>query len=212
VISLAGGYETVAFCEIDTYARKVLAKNWPGVPIFEDVTKLKGSDIGAVDVITGGFPCQDLSARQAVARDLATALDRVFSARCYDWLAKYGKSKGDCHISSLRMSQGFCPVLRKIRANGLANFSGPWPKSGMMQNGFVYPLPALARRMNGSGSVLLPTPTKHLSKEGGFPGEYMRNTPLLTAQIVGGGLGFPNANFIEWMMGFPRDHTLPETD
>lgn len=59
---LAGGYETVAFCEIDKYARKVLAKNWPGTPIFEDVTKLKASDIdGKIDVITGGFPCQDLS-------------------------------------------------------------------------------------------------------------------------------------------------------
>lgn len=59
---LAGGYETVAFCEIDKYARKVLAKHWPDVPCFEDVTKLKGSDVGPVDVITGGFPCQDLSA------------------------------------------------------------------------------------------------------------------------------------------------------
>jgi len=58
---LAGGYETVAFCEIDKYARKVLAKHWPDIPCFEDVTKLKGSDVGAVDVITGGFPCQDLS-------------------------------------------------------------------------------------------------------------------------------------------------------
>jgi len=59
---LAGGYETVAFCEIDKHARKVLAKNWPDVPIFEDVTKLKADDIdGTVDVITGGFPCQDLS-------------------------------------------------------------------------------------------------------------------------------------------------------
>ncbi len=58
---LAGGYETVAFCEIDKYARKVLAKNWPDVPIFEDVTTLKGSDVGPVDVITGGFPCQDVS-------------------------------------------------------------------------------------------------------------------------------------------------------
>lgn len=58
---LAGGYETVAFCEIDKYAQKVLRKNWPDVPIFDDVTKLKGSDVGAVDVITGGFPCQDLS-------------------------------------------------------------------------------------------------------------------------------------------------------
>jgi DNA-cytosine methyltransferase len=59
---LAGGYKTVAFCEIDKYAQKVLAKNWPDVPIFGDVTKLKGSDVGSVDVITGGFPCQDLSA------------------------------------------------------------------------------------------------------------------------------------------------------
>lgn len=59
---LAGGYETVAFCEIDKHARKVLANNWPDVPIFEDVTKLKADDIdGTVDVITGGFPCQDLS-------------------------------------------------------------------------------------------------------------------------------------------------------
>lgn len=59
---MAGGYETVAFCEIDQYAQKVLAKNWPGVPIFSDVTKLKADDIaGTVDVITGGFPCQDLS-------------------------------------------------------------------------------------------------------------------------------------------------------
>ena len=58
---LAGGYETVAFCEIDKYAQKVLRKNWPAVPIFDDVTKLKGSDIGPIDVITGGFPCQDVS-------------------------------------------------------------------------------------------------------------------------------------------------------
>lgn len=58
---MAGGYETVAFCEIDKYARKVLAKHWPNVPCFEDVTKLKGADVGSVDVITGGFPCQDVS-------------------------------------------------------------------------------------------------------------------------------------------------------
>ena len=58
---VAGGYSTVAFCEIDKYAQRVLRANWPGVPVFDDVTKLKGADVGAVDVITGGFPCQDLS-------------------------------------------------------------------------------------------------------------------------------------------------------
>lgn len=59
------GFETVAFCEIEPYAQKVLAKNWPGVPIYDDVRtitadRLLADGIG-VDVITGGFPCQDIS-------------------------------------------------------------------------------------------------------------------------------------------------------
>lgn len=61
-----GGFETAAFCEIDPYARKVLAKNWPGVPQYEDVRELTAERLAAdgiaVDVICGGFPCQDLSA------------------------------------------------------------------------------------------------------------------------------------------------------
>ena len=60
-----GGFETVAFCEIEPFPRKVLAKHWPEVPCYEDVTKLTGDilrrDGIAVDVITGGFPCQDIS-------------------------------------------------------------------------------------------------------------------------------------------------------
>ena len=60
-----GGFETVAFCEIEEFPRRVLAKHWPGVPQYHDVTKLTGDilerDGIAVDVITGGFPCQDIS-------------------------------------------------------------------------------------------------------------------------------------------------------
>lgn len=55
------GMETVAFCEIDAKARKVLKKHWPNVPIHEDIKKLAGEHIGYVDVICGGFPCQDVS-------------------------------------------------------------------------------------------------------------------------------------------------------
>ena len=56
-----GGFATVAFCEIEEFPRKVLAKHWPSVPCFGDVRTLSKSDIGQVDVICGGFPCQDLS-------------------------------------------------------------------------------------------------------------------------------------------------------
>jgi DNA (cytosine-5)-methyltransferase 1 len=60
-----GGFETVAFCEIEPFPRKVLAKHWPGVPIYDDVRTLTADTLArdgiAVDVITGGFPCQDIS-------------------------------------------------------------------------------------------------------------------------------------------------------
>ena len=56
------GMETIAFCEFDEHARKVLNKHWPNVPIHKDVRVLDGKQYrGAVDVVCGGFPCQDLS-------------------------------------------------------------------------------------------------------------------------------------------------------
>ena len=58
VEAVTGG-EVAWFCEADPYARRVLAKHWPGVPIFEDVREL--SQPPAVDVLCGGFPCQDIS-------------------------------------------------------------------------------------------------------------------------------------------------------
>ena len=55
------GWETVGFCEIDPYCQQVLRKHWPDVPIYDDVRELKGETVGHVDIITGGFPCQDIS-------------------------------------------------------------------------------------------------------------------------------------------------------
>ena len=55
------GMETVAFCEIDPYCRAVLWKHWPGIPIHDDVRKLTSSDVGTVNVVSAGFPCQPYS-------------------------------------------------------------------------------------------------------------------------------------------------------
>lgn len=66
------GMETIAFCEIDPFCRKVLRKHWPDVPIHEDIRELDGNEYrGAVDVVCGGFPCQPFSAagKRAGAED-----------------------------------------------------------------------------------------------------------------------------------------------
>ena len=61
----AGGFETVAFCEIEKYPRAVLANHWPNVPCYDDVRTLTADRLAAdgiaVDAICGGFPCQDIS-------------------------------------------------------------------------------------------------------------------------------------------------------
>ena len=60
------GMDTTAFCEIKPHSRAVLAKHWPGVPCYHDITTLTGDQLArdglTFDVICGGFPCQDISA------------------------------------------------------------------------------------------------------------------------------------------------------
>lgn len=60
-----GGFHTAAFCEIDPFARRVLAKHWPQVRRYHDVTAISAGRLAAdgiaIDAICGGFPCQDIS-------------------------------------------------------------------------------------------------------------------------------------------------------
>jgi len=53
------GMQTVAFCEIDPFCQKVLKKHWPEVKIYEDITNTRFEE--DVDLVTAGFPCQDIS-------------------------------------------------------------------------------------------------------------------------------------------------------
>ena len=47
--------------EIDEYANKVLSKRWPDVRRWNDVRTWPQPDTEYVDIICGGFPCQDIS-------------------------------------------------------------------------------------------------------------------------------------------------------
>jgi DNA (cytosine-5)-methyltransferase 1 len=48
-------------CESDEFCRAVLAKHWPNVPCYRDVATLTGAQTAPVDILCGGFPCQDIS-------------------------------------------------------------------------------------------------------------------------------------------------------
>jgi len=85
------GMETVGFCEIDPWARKVLNKNFPNVPIREDVKQLKGNEYGKINIITGGFPCQPFSSlgKRAGREDdryLWPEVLRIAKAGRADWI------------------------------------------------------------------------------------------------------------------------------
>jgi DNA (cytosine-5)-methyltransferase 1 len=60
-----GGFQTVAFCELEDYPRRILRKHWPDVKIYEDVRELTGARLAAdgivPDWIVAGWPCQDIS-------------------------------------------------------------------------------------------------------------------------------------------------------
>ena len=47
--------------EIDDYATRVLTKHWPSVHRERDIRQCGLHNLEAVDIICGGFPCQDIS-------------------------------------------------------------------------------------------------------------------------------------------------------
>ena len=65
-LEATGGFETVAFCDIEKFSRKVLKKHWPNVKQYKDIKELtyeqiKKDTLAPIDIITGGYPCQPFS-------------------------------------------------------------------------------------------------------------------------------------------------------
>ena len=55
------GAEVAWHCEWEDAPSKILEKHFPSVPNYKDVTKVDFTKVEPVDILTGGFPCQDLS-------------------------------------------------------------------------------------------------------------------------------------------------------
>ncbi len=55
------GFETQWCVEFEPYAKTILKKRFPSAKIYDDITKIDFEAVPKVDILTGGFPCQDIS-------------------------------------------------------------------------------------------------------------------------------------------------------
>lgn len=110
------GGEVVWVSEFDEGPSKILAERLPHAPNLGDITKIDWSDVPRVDILTGGFPCQDVSAagrrlgmtegtRSGLWYEMVRAIDALrpplviienvrglFSAKAYSYMGPDGKS------------------------------------------------------------------------------------------------------------------------
>lgn len=60
-VSAVTGARVAWHCEWDDAPSKILEKHFSGIPNYRDVSKVDFTQVEPVDILTGGFPCQDLS-------------------------------------------------------------------------------------------------------------------------------------------------------
>ena len=118
-------------------------------------------------------------------------VSKVQEAECgWKWRESFVRYHPDSSLWKTRQ----CSLLA-----GLDEFSETWPKWGTMQDGECWGLTPLGLPTKEIGYGFLPTPTKHNSKEGAYPSEFLRNTPTL-ATYAGGKI---NPDWTEWLMDWP---------
>jgi hypothetical protein len=109
-----------------------------------------------------GSPAK-ISQSQATKREWVKAQGRASGQSAPVYLGKF-----DPITQSLKTSQH---SFLETQGDGFSEFSGTYPRSGMMRNGTVYQLPNLARTITEIGSGLLHTPTCNDAKNSTLPPE-----------------------------------------
>ncbi len=147
-----------------------------------------------------------ISALQDYKKGLQTTQDQDCGQKSLDLLATYNLIS-----SSWKTSQTCLLALLSNTADGLAEFSEIWPRSGMMRNGIAYRLPILEPGIHGTEFGYLPTPLKSTAagsaKNRWYQNEnyksnlheYLRNGPDDPKHVA--------PAFCEKLMGFPIGHT-----
>lgn len=111
------GWRTAWVSEIEPYASAVLKKHFPSAPNHGDITQIKGEQVERVDILCGGFPCQDISGANPGGTGLEGARSGLWShyARLIEEIKpRYVVIEN----SPLLRSKGLETVLRQLTAFG----------------------------------------------------------------------------------------------
>ena len=199
------GMRTVAFCKAAPFARQVLARHWPGVPLYTDVrtlsaARLRADGVPRPNLLCGGFPCQDVSlAGQGAGIEggrsgLWSHMARLVRECRPDWVLAE-------NVPGLR-GRGADRVLAELEAAGYAcwpfvvgavHAGAPHRRARMW---LVAQAAAAARSHRRRRSkTRVARDWKH-----GSAGQRSRRRACQLNDAVGGRL---HPAFAEWMMGFP---------
>ena len=101
------GYQVEILCEKDRFAQAVLAERFPDIELETDICNL--ASLPAADIVTAGFPCQDLS--QAGKKAGISGSESGLVSNLFRLLALYNKNKGPTVVIEnvpymLRLNQG----------------------------------------------------------------------------------------------------------
>lgn len=152
-----GGFRTIAFVDNDPFCQRVLAKHWPDVGIFSDVREITWNE-------------NESSLEDSRVR---TSPSRKHTERPWGYMENDQDSGSNTGGSSTKSGQtGESERTSKpYSIEDWTSFFAISPKSGMMRNGMLYPLPPLDLPSNetGSGSSFIPwgTPTVRDYKDSG---------------------------------------------
>ena len=125
-----------------------------------------------------------------------TAHEAVNGGRCDGLFASF-----DPATSSWRTSQG-------CLTGGFSEFSGRWPRTGLMQNGVCFQFVPLVRHTHGKECSLWPTP--RASDRDNCGGSNARRSAKRNGTYIG---RKANPQVSEWLMGFPKDWSaLPPSE
>ena len=183
------GFETVAQCEIDEYASRVLAKNFRGVPNLHDIQTVTnerlaefGIDRREITVISAGFPCQPYSLAgkgrgDRDERDLWSEVARVVGEIRPKWFV--GENTPGLFARSNQ--RYFRRVLDDLAALGYSVGWGIWGACDVgaaHKRDRVFIMAHADGENHGGGQVFqenFPTPTVADSKNVGFNGSHQFN-------------------------------------